>query len=169
MKTRRQLWPVERGEIKSRKRAYCEAGAENEVSYKNNTITPDISKHCFPKGVVVWPKWKRFDRRYGGDFTLQSRRHYAPSRVRRRLLWTHTTSQIRGRWPMNSAEKNADLGVCSHPGNNCSTLSCLTFCKRSKVYFLLLLISRAWDVLISLVFPRDYICTFLIVWKSCQL
>ena len=47
----------------------------------------------------------------------------------------------------------------------------LTFCKRRKVSSLLMLtlISLAWDVLILLVFPHDYICAFLIVWKSYHL
>ena len=39
----------------------------------------------------------------------------------------------------------------------------LTFRKRSMVSSLLLFISRAWDVLVLLVFPHDYICAFLIV------
>ena len=42
----------------------------------------------------------------------------------------------------------------------------LTFRKRTMVRFLLLFISRAWDVLILFVFPYDYICAFLIVWKT---
>ena len=45
----------------------------------------------------------------------------------------------------------------------------LTFRKRSMVSSLLLFISRAWDVLVLLVFPHDYICAFLIVLKSYQL
>ena len=46
----------------------------------------------------------------------------------------------------------------------------LTFRKRRMVSSLSLFISRAWDVLVlSLVFPHDYIYIFLIVWKSFQL
>ena len=41
----------------------------------------------------------------------------------------------------------------------------LTFRKRRMVSFLLF-ISRAWDVLILHLFPLDYICAFLIAWKS---
>ena len=44
----------------------------------------------------------------------------------------------------------------------------LTFHKRRTVSFLLF-ISCAWAVLILLVFPCNYICTFLIIWKSYQL
>ena len=53
----------------------------------------------FQRDVAVWPKWTRFDRRDRdrGDFPLQCRRPYAPYRLRRRLLRTYTTSQIRGR------------------------------------------------------------------------
>ena len=39
----------------------------------------------------------------------------------------------------------------------------LTFRKRRMVSSLLLFISRAWDVLVLLIFPHDYICAFLIV------
>ena len=31
------------------------AGAPNDVSYKNNTLTPGIFIHHFPKDVAVWP------------------------------------------------------------------------------------------------------------------
>ena len=54
------------------------AGAPNDVSYKINTQMPNISIHCFPKDIAVWPKWTRFDRQNRGDFTLQCRRPYAP-------------------------------------------------------------------------------------------
>ena len=102
---------MERGEIQRKGRTYCVAGAPNDVSYKNNTHIPSISIHYFPKDVAVWPKWTRFDRCHRGDFTLQSHWPYAPYRLRRRLLLTHTTRQIRGRYPMNSAKKK---GTCSH-------------------------------------------------------
>ena len=54
------------------------AGAPNDVSYKTNTQMPNISIHCFPKDIAVWPKWTRFDRQNRGDFTLQCRRPSAP-------------------------------------------------------------------------------------------
>ena len=88
---------VEKGEIWKKGRTYCEAGAPNDVSYRNNTHIPGISIHYFPKDVAVWQKWTRFDRRHRGDFTLRCRRPYVPYRLRRRLLQTHFTSQIKGR------------------------------------------------------------------------
>ena len=45
----------------------------------------------------------------------------------------------------------------------------LIFRQSRVVSSLFLFISRAWDVLILLVFPRDYICAFLMEWKSYQL
>ena len=42
----------------------------------------------------------------------------------------------------------------------------LTFRKRRMVISLLLFISRAWDVIIFLVFPHDYICTFHIYFNK---
>ena len=154
---------MERGEIQRKGRTYCVAGAPNDVSYKNNTHIPSISIHFFPKYVAVWPKWTRFDRCHRGDFTLQSHWPYAPYRLRRRLLLTHTTSQIRGRYPMNSAKKK---GTCSHTEHD--WFFRLAFRKRRMASSLLLFISRATDVLTFLVFPHNYICTFLIVWKSNQ-
>ena len=71
------------------------AGAPKDVSYRNNTHKPGFSIHYFRKDLAVWPKWMRFDRRHRGDFTLQCHRPYALYRLRRRLLRTHTTSQIR--------------------------------------------------------------------------
>ena len=73
------------------------AKAPNDVSLKNNTYKLGISIHYFPKDVAVWPKWTRFDRRHRGDFALRCRRRHAPYRLRRRLLRTYTTGQIRGR------------------------------------------------------------------------
>ena len=52
-----------------------------DFRYKNDTYTPVISTHYYPKDVAVWPKWTLFDRRHRGDFTFQSRRPYAPSRL----------------------------------------------------------------------------------------
>ena len=46
---------VEKGEIKKIRRAYCVAGATNDVSYKNNTHVPGISILYFQKDVAVWP------------------------------------------------------------------------------------------------------------------
>ena len=79
---------MKRGKIQSKGRTYCVSRAPNDVSYKNNTHIPSISINYFPKDVAVWPKWTRFDRCH---------QPYAPCRLRRRLLLTHTTSQIRGR------------------------------------------------------------------------
>ena len=73
------------------------AGAPDDVSFMSNTHTPSISLHYFPKGVAVWQKWTRFDRRHRGDFALQCRWHYAPYPLQGRLLRTHIASQIRGR------------------------------------------------------------------------
>ena len=87
---------MKREEIKKRERTYCVEGALNDFSYENDTHTPGISIQYFPKDVAVRSKWTRFDHRHGGDFTLQSRRPHAPSRLRRRLLRTHTTGQIWG-------------------------------------------------------------------------
>ena len=87
---------MKKGEIRKRRRTDCVAGALNDVSYKNDKHTLGISIQYFPKDVAVWPKWTRFDHRYGGDFTLQSRRPHAPSRLRRRLLRTRTTGQSWG-------------------------------------------------------------------------
>ena len=47
---------VEKGKILKNGRAYCVAGAPNDVSYKNNTFTPGIFIHYFPKDVGVWLK-----------------------------------------------------------------------------------------------------------------
>ena len=160
---------VGKGGIEKKGRTYCVTGEPNDVSYKNNTDIPDISIHYFPKDVALCPKWTCFDRRHRGDFTLQCRRLYAFYRLRRRLLRTHITSQIRGTQPMNSAEKNADWGVCSHTEHDCSTFFSHTFYKRRMVSSSLLFMSRAWDVLILLVFLHDHICASLIVWKSYQL
>ena len=44
----------------------------------------------------------------------------------------------------------------------------LTFRKRRMLSSLLLFILRALDLLILLASPHDYICAFLIVWKSYQ-
>ena len=45
----------------------------------------------------------------------------------------------------------------------------LTFLQVKNDGLLTVLISRASDGLVLFVFPREYICTFLIVWKSDQL
>ena len=96
MKTRRQLWWRKEESTEKKGWTYCVAGASNYVRYKNKTHISGIFIYCFPKNVAVWPKWTRFDHRHWGDLTLQCRLPYAPYRLRRRLLRTHTNSQIRG-------------------------------------------------------------------------
>ena len=96
MKTRRQLWWRKEESTEKKGWTYCVAGASNYVRYKNKTHISGIFIYCFPKNVAVWPKWTRFDHRHRGDLTLQCRLPYAPYRLRRRLLRTHTNSQIRG-------------------------------------------------------------------------
>ena len=44
------------------------AGEPNNVCYKNDIHTSGSSILYFPKDVVVWPKWTRFDRRRRRDF-----------------------------------------------------------------------------------------------------
>ena len=50
---------VERGEIQRKGRTYFLAGAPNDVTH-----IPSISLRYFPKDVVAWLKWTRFDRCY---------------------------------------------------------------------------------------------------------
>ena len=70
---------------------------------------------------------------------------------------------------MNSAKNNADLGVSvPTPNTIVQHSSRLVFRKRRMASSLFLSISRARDVLTFLFFPHDYICAFLIVWKSNQ-
>ena len=95
---------VRKGGIEKKGWMYCVTGEPNDVSYKNNTLIPGISVHYFPKDVAICPKWTRFDRRYD----LRYRRLHPAYRLWRRLLPTHITNQIRGRQPMNSAEKTAN-------------------------------------------------------------
>ena len=110
---------VKEGEIKEKGQTYCVPGAQNDVMYSNNTKTTGVSIHYFPKDVVVWPKWTRFDREHRGNFTFQSRRPFPPSRVWR--LRTHITGQTGGRWPTNSTKQNADSVACSQTGYDCSS------------------------------------------------
>ena len=154
---------MERGEIQRKGRTYCVAGAPNDVSYKNNTHIPSISIHHFPKDVAVWPKWTRFDRCHRGDFTLQSHWPYAPYRLRRRLLLTHTTSQIRGRYPMNSAKKK---GTCSHTEHDWFFSAGISQAKNGKLLVVVYFTRYRCTYVPCL--PHNYICTFLIVWKSNQ-
>ena len=63
------------------------AGVPNGVSYKNNTHIPSISLRYFPKDVVAWLKWARFDRCHQGDFTLQYHWSYALYRLRRLVIF----------------------------------------------------------------------------------
>ena len=138
------------------------------VSYKNNTHTMGTSIHYFPKDVPVWPKWTRFDRCHRRDFTLQSRRPFAPSRLRRRLLRTHTASLIRDlRFQRIQLIRMLIKGPIPTSDTIPPYFFRLTSRERRMVSLILLFISRAWDVLILLVFLHNYICS-LIAWKSNQ-
>ena len=51
--------------------------------------------------------------------------------------------------------------------NDCSTLFSADMSQAKDGELLIVqFISRGWDVLVLLVFPHDYICAFLAVWKS---
>ena len=145
---------VKKGEIKKRGRTYCVAGAPTDVRYSNNTRILGISIHYFPKDAAVWPKWTRFDRWYRGDFPLHSYRPFVLSRPRG--LRTHVTGQAGGRWPTNSTKKNADSGACSHSVHDCSSfcLADISQAKNGEIQ-IVVSVSRTWDALIILVFPRD--------------
>lgn len=58
-------------EKKKRKRGgkYCCAGAPNGTSCTNNTHTPGISMHDFPKDDQAKLKWTQFVRRHRANFT----------------------------------------------------------------------------------------------------
>ena len=85
---------VERGEIQRKGRTYFLAGAPNDVSYKNNTHIPSISLRYFPKDVVAWLKWTRFDLCHQGDFTLQYHWPYALYRLRRLVIFRGITNEF---------------------------------------------------------------------------
>ena len=72
---------VEKGEIKKIRRAYCVAGAQNDISYKNNTHVPGISIHYFQKDVAVWPNGRVSIVDIEEILLLQCRRPYAPNRL----------------------------------------------------------------------------------------
>ena len=57
------------GKDKKKGGTYCVAGAPNDVSCKNNTHTPGVSMHNFPRDDVLRQKWTRFVRRHHKDFT----------------------------------------------------------------------------------------------------
>ena len=67
--------------------------------------------------------------------------------------------------------KEVDWGACFHTVDDCSTFfwADILQAKYEKKVKSAKFISRALDVLIHLVFPHDYIFTFLIVWKSYKL
>ena len=141
------------------------------VGYKNNIHIPSIS-------IAIWPKWTRFDRGHWGDFTLQCHRPYAPYRLRRRLLRTIIIIIIiLLLLIIEPAEDNQWIqlkimpikGPVPTPYTIVQHSFRLTFRMRRKVISSLLFIPHARDVLIFLLFPHDYICAFLIVWKSNQL
>ena len=142
------------------------AGAPDDVSFMSNTHTPSISLHYFPKDVAVWPKWTRFDRRHLGDFALQCRRHHAPYGFKD-ACYEHISLVKSGednQWIQ--LERMLIKGSVPAPYTIVQHSFRLTFRKRRIVSSLLMFISRVWDILILLVFPHDYICAFLVVWKS---
>ena len=95
-------------------------------------------------------------------------RPYPPYRLRRRLL-RHISlvkSQEDNQWIQ--LKRALIKGPVPTPYTIKHSFR-LTFRERRTVSSLMLFISRAWDVLILLVFPHDYICAFLIIWKPYQL
>ena len=101
---------AEKGEIMKRRRTHCVAEALNDVSYKNNTHSQNIRVSIVDIEEILPAQ----SRRPGGAM---------PRPLRRQLLRTHTTYQIRGGWPMNSAKKKAYQGACSHTGHDRSIVS----------------------------------------------
>ena len=57
-------------------------------------------------------------------------------------------------------------GACSHTVHDCSAFLLVDISQAKNGEFLTVVISRAWDVIIFLVFPHDYICTFLIYFNK---
>ena len=47
---------------------YCTAGCPNMSNCANNSSTPGISMHYFPKDETLWQKWIRFVRIHRKDF-----------------------------------------------------------------------------------------------------
>ena len=72
-------------------------GGPNDVNLKNSTHIPGISIHYIPKDVPTRPNGRVPIVEIEEIFTLHCCRSYAPYRLRRRLLRTHTISEIRGR------------------------------------------------------------------------
>ena len=160
---------VEKGEILKKRRRYCAAGAPNDVSYKNNKHMPAISIQYFQKDVGVWP----YERVSIVDFEeillfnvvgLMLRTSFEDACYENIALAKSGEGNRRIqlkrmliKWPVPT------------PNTNVPHSFQLTFRKRRMVRFSLLFISRAWDVLVLHVFLCDYICAFLIQWKSYQL
>ena len=56
---------------KAKKKArgnYCVAGGPNMTNCENNSLTPGISMHYFPKNETLWKKWTLFVRVHRKDF-----------------------------------------------------------------------------------------------------
>ena len=130
----------------------------NDVSFKNSTNIPGISIQSFPKDVVVWQTWTRFDRRHRGDLLLN---------VIGLLLRTEDGCyehkplvKSRGRYkPINSAK----IMLIKGPVPTLYTIVQHSFRVKFRMRRMVSSLRK------SLVFPHDYICTSLIVRKSYQL
>ena len=149
MKTRRQLWWREK---KSRWKGERTARPEHQMMLATTTI--HIQSSCMAKMDAF--------RSSIAD------RPYPPYRLRRRLL-RHISlakSQEDNQWIQ--LKRTLIKGPARTPYTIKHSFL-LTFRERRTVSSLMLFISRAWDVLILLVFPHDYICAFLIIWKPYQL
>ena len=149
MKTRRQLWWREK---KSRWKGERTARPEHQMMLATTTI--HIQSSCMAKMDAF--------RSSIAD------RPYPPYRLRRRLL-RHISlvkSQEDNQWIQ--LKRALIKGPVPTPYTIKHSFR-LTFRERRTVSSLMLFISRAWDVLILLVFPHDYICAFLIIWKPYQL
>ena len=143
---------VEKGEIKKKGRTYCVAGEPNDVSYKNNTHIPGSSIHYFSKNVAVWPKWTRCDRR---AFALQCRRLHTGFEG---TCYEHILLVKSGEnYQCIQLKRMLIRGSVPTPNT-------ILQAKNSE-----LLIIVYFTHLRCTIFPNDYICTFLIVWKSYQL
>ena len=135
------------------------AGAPTDISHKNNTHKPGISIHYFPKDVAVWPKWTRFDRRH---------REYYFLRCHWPLLRTGFEDACYEHIPLiKSGEENPWIQLkrilIKGPVPTRYMIVQYSFrltCRKRIIVNSLLFISRAWDQLILLVFPHDYIRSF---------
>ena len=140
--------------------------APNDVRYKNNINIPGlISIHYFPKEVAVWPKWSRFDLRHRGNFTLQWRLPHVLTGFEDGCY--ENMPQVKSGEDGQRIQLKRMLIKGPVPTRHTIVQHSfrLTFRKRRMVSSLLF-ISRAWDVLILHLFPLEYICAFLIAWKS---